>query len=1372
MNKGWIGLSITIILASAPIPVAVRVGQERRETPSTTHGGKLPDPILTDAYIQEYRNLPLQFEANQGQTDDRVKFLSRGSGYLVFLTSEEAVLAVRPPTGKVDGSAARKPGLARGDRKSNSQPSTVVRMKLVGANRSAQVRGVDELPGKSNYFRGNDPTKWRTNVPTYARVEYIQVLPGVDLVYYGNSGQLEYDFVIAPGASPRAIHMSVEGAEKVEVTPGGDLQVCLHDINLYLKKPTISQMHGHERRDIEGGYRLEGANKVSFRVGAYDASEPLVIDPVLTYATYLAGMSSDFATGIQVDVAGNTYLTGETQSSDFPPGPPNTSSGRAFGDVFVTKINFAGTAVVFTTFLSGSNLDVGNALALDPSGNIYVTGETASPDFPIVNPLHSTCNNCPNAVHGFVTKLDPSGSTLVYSTFIAGSGNETGYAITADSGGNAYVAGVTKSQDFPTTPGALQPSPGDPVSACQIQAFDTCGDGFAAKIKPDGSAFVYATYLGGSLYDHVSGIAVDASGNAYVTGRTYSQNFPTTSGAFVSNCDPTNVCNTLYLNPFVTKLNATGSAVIYSSYLTGSSSFADSYGSGISVDASGNAYVTGTTGAANFPTTAGAFQQQCVKDSSGFCITSAFVSKFNATGSSLVYSTRIGGNGGESGSAIVVDAAGNAFIAGTTGSTDFPLVAPVESCLNGTPPVVSSGFLTELNPQGSAPVYSTCIGGGLIRVLAGALAVDSEGAVYLTGGLQRIQRDLPTTAGAFQTALQISNISAAYVMKVSPASGAAAAFDSHSLTFTDQTVGTTSGAAPIDLYSAGSAPLNLGSVVATGDFNVTHNCGSSVAGASSCTLSVTFIPTATGTRTGTVVVTDNAADSPQTLQLSGTGINPAVTLSPGNLTFGSQQIGTSSSVQNITLANSGVGPLVLTMITPQPPGDFQESDNCLGVVAQGSSCTLNVRFTPTAGGTRSATLALTDNAQNSPQLVPLTGTGTGPGISFSTTNVVFPSQPASTTSAPQNVTLTNNGTATLTISNIQLPPAFSQSNTCGSSVAAGVNCILSLTFAPPTPGNYQGALAISDNVPTSPQSITLSGSSSGTSSASLSPTSLSFGTVLEGTTSMPQSVTFSNTGNAPLNISAISVVGVDYTQTNNCGSSVAAGVICTINVSYAPTSSGTNQTRIDITDDAANSPQSIALSGTGTEFLLTPAAGAPTSQTVNAGATANYSLTLTPSATTRDTVTLACSGAPSAAVCSVSPAQQTFGSSAAVAVSVSVTTASRAALPLNPGFPLLYPLFRYLVVLSMLIVLSKMGMLAIRVMSHTGDRLIRRPANCLVFALSLLPILFIGCGGGGSSPLPPRGGGTPAGNYTLTVTAVSASSPNPNQAVSLSLKVN
>ena len=1353
MKRGCLALFATSLLGLAGSLLAPHSVQQRQSTRYIAeHKQNLRGSASKHfARLPEYGNLPLSFEANQGQTDSRVKFLSRGRGYALFLTSEEAVLKLRSLTGKGDHPAARKPMPARADGKSDSQRSAMVRLKLEGANRSAQVRGVEELPGRSNYFRGNDPTNWRIDIPSYARVEYVEVYRGVDLVYYGNLGQLECDFVVAPDADPKVIRLTVEGARRMEIDLNGDLVLHTQNGDLLLRKPATYQEEDGVRKPVAARYVLRGNHRVGFALAPYDARKPLVIDPVLSYATFLGGSGSDFASAIAVDGAGNAYVTGMTVSPDFPTVMPIQPTYAGGNDAFVAKLNATGSGLIFSTFLGGTGLDKGNGIALDPAGNVYVTGQTTSPDFPLANAFQKTCANCPSGSHVFVAKLNPSGNALVYSSYLGGSLADTGFGIVADASGAAYVAGDTISTDFPTTPGAFQPTCAGGLTECT--------DGFVAKVKSDGSALAYSTYLGGTLDDHVTAIAIDSSGNAYVTGNTSSRNFPTTPGAFISTCDIATLCNGGFQNAFVTKLNATGSALVYSTYLGGSA--ANNAGEGIAVDAAGDAYVTGGTASLNFPTTSGVVQPHCTLTSDGLCDGNAFITEVKPDGSGLLNSTYLGGSFSDSGSGIAVDPSGEIYVVGIVTSGDFPTASQLQPCpATG----ITSSFVTKLNAAASNLVFSTCVAGLTRSNSFGGIALDSSGNVYLAGGGEI---GFPTTAGVFR-----ASGPGAAVVKISLVDAPGTAFSSQNLVFTDQTVGTTSFTQVITLFNMGSASLTINSIVASGDFGQTNNCGSTVASASACTINVTFSPTATGSRSGTIAITDNAAGSPQSLSLTGTGILPAATLAPSSLTFGSQQIGTSSAAQNITLSNTGIGPLVLTTIVPAPPGDFQEADDCFGLVPQGASCTLSVRFTPTAGAARTATLTLTDNAQNTPQLVPLTGTGIGPGISFSTTNVVFPNQSPGTTSMPQTVTIMSAGTAALTISSIQLPPAFSQSNNCGTSVAAGVSCALSVTFSPPTSGYYQGAIAISDNVPTSPQSITLSGSSPGTPTVALSSSSLAFGTVLEGTTSMPQSVTLSNSGNGPLNISSISVVGVDYTQTNSCGNSVAAGANCTISVSYAPSSSGTNQTRIDITDDAANSPQSIALSGTGTEFLLAPASGAPTSQTVNAGATTNYSLTLTPSAGTRDTVTLSCSGAPSAAVCSVSPTQQTFRSSSAVGISVSVSTTSRSALLMRPEFPNLYPFLRYLVVLAILIGLSIAGFLTRRAIGHTGALLVKRPGLCSVFVLVALLLVFIGCSGGNSAPPPPPSGGTPAGTYTLNVTAASASSTNPNQTVSLTLQVN
>ena len=334
--------------------------------------------------VEAYGKLPLSFEANEGQTDSRVDFLSRGSGYSLFLTPTEAVLALRkpvassgPPTRHTDSEAEEAP----------ATPPAVARMKLVGANPSPRVTGLEELPGKSHYFLGNDPDKWRTNVSHYAKVQYNDVYPGVDLVYYGNQRQLEYDLVVAPGATPDAITLSFEGAEKLRIDAQGDLLLETPGGEIRQHKPLVYQEVDGVRREIAGTYALRGGRRVGFQVAAYDSSQPLIIDPVLVYSTYLGGTSSERGRGIAVDASGNAYATGETSSTGFPTASPVQASSGGGRDAFVTKFNTAGNGVVYSTFLGGSGTDIGVGIAVDASGNAYVTGNTFSDRLPHVQSL-------------------------------------------------------------------------------------------------------------------------------------------------------------------------------------------------------------------------------------------------------------------------------------------------------------------------------------------------------------------------------------------------------------------------------------------------------------------------------------------------------------------------------------------------------------------------------------------------------------------------------------------------------------------------------------------------------------------------------------------------------------------------------------------------------------------------------------------------------------------------------------------------------------------------------------------------------------------------------------------------------------------------
>jgi len=693
-----------------------------------------PAAAATDARVNEnYGKLPLQFEANRGQTQKDVRFLSHGPGYNLYLTAGEAVLVLTKPN--PDAKRDVRDTQARPDAKAPLK-SVALRMSLVGATRDPQVSGLDELPGKANYFVGRDRSKWHTNVPTYAKVQYGNVYPGIDLVYYGNQRQLEYDFVVAPGADPKKIVLGFKGADKLEIGPEGDLVLHAGGGNIRQHRPVIYQEIDGIRRKIAGSYVRKGANRVGFQVAAYDTTRPLVIDPVLSYSTFLGG-GSGFA--IAVDATGAAYVVGGTGSADFPttPGAFDTSFNGG-DDVFITKLNAAGSALVYSTFLGGSSDDLPSAIAVDATGAVYVTGFTSSPsDFPTTPGAFDTSFNGGSTIirpaDVFVTKLDPAGSTLVYSTFLGGSGNEFSIGIAVDAMGAAYVTGTTDSTDFPTTPGA----------------FDTSfKGGFVTKLNAAGSALVYSTFLGGSgCCDATSGIAVDATGAAYVTGTTFSVDFPTTPGALNTSF------NAGFTDAFVTKLDANGSALVYSTYLGGSSSEG---GSGIFVDATGAAYVTGNTSSADFPTTAGAF------DRSPNGGPDVFVTKLNATGSALVYSTYLGGKSDDFGKSISVDSAGAAYVTGSTNSTDFPTTAGAfDTSLNGgrtvtpllgggggpPPPPPTDVFITKLDAAGSALVYSSFLGGS--RFDSGSGTVDATGSAYMTGGTS--SSDFPTTPGAFNT---------------------------------------------------------------------------------------------------------------------------------------------------------------------------------------------------------------------------------------------------------------------------------------------------------------------------------------------------------------------------------------------------------------------------------------------------------------------------------------------------------------------------------------------------------------------------------------------------------------------------------------------
>ena len=583
---------------------------------------------------------------------------------------------------------------------------------------SADPTADDPHPSTANYFIGSNPANWRSNISAYSRVRYRNLYPGIDLVFYGNAGRLEYDFTVLPGADPSRIRIALEGADRIAVTERGDLAITHAGYEIAFLKPAIYQDSKDGRHAVAGSYRLSNKT-VRFQVGSYDHTLPLVIDPVLTYATFFGGASDEAAYAVATDPAGNVYIAGYTASGNLPTtiGALERSFAGGSYDSFVAKFSPAG-AVLYSTYLGGSGDEEAYGLAVDSQGNAYITGYTTSADFPVTTgAIGGTLTGHSDA---FVAKLNPAGTVLDYSSYLGGSGDDTGYGITVDGSGDAFVAGSTSSTNFPVSTGSYR-------GAYSGGSFD----GFVTAIGPYGTSLLYSTYLGGSDEDVAYAIAVDGLGNTYVAGETLSPDFPNSPG----------VIQTSKLgsyDAFVASLNASGTALNYSTFLGGSS---DDHAYGVAVDSSGNAYVTGYTASTDFPHTAGVVQPHI---GGGY---DAFVTEVNPSGTALVYSTFLGGSGDDFAFAIAVDNIGNAYLTGDTSSTNFPVTA--DAAQRGLAAEYGA-FVAVLNSAGSALSYGTYLGGSGFQTGYGiALSPDRE---FIAAGYT-LSPDFPVTAVAAQTAL-------------------------------------------------------------------------------------------------------------------------------------------------------------------------------------------------------------------------------------------------------------------------------------------------------------------------------------------------------------------------------------------------------------------------------------------------------------------------------------------------------------------------------------------------------------------------------------------------------------------------------------------
>ena len=635
------------------------------------------------------RFLPLTFEPNRGQAEAGVEFIGRADGFALLLKRNEAVLSLRKPLQVPARSLASNSAQSNGE---SSVPHRLT-MKLEGANASPGIAGESRQEARANYFIGNDPAKWIRHIETYSRVSYSSVYRGIDLVFYGTDRQLEYDFTVAPGADPRAVKLRFEGADVVELDSEGALMLHTAAGPVRHDRPVAYQQSKGTRLGVPAEFRRLDDGTIGFSVGEYDHSLPLVIDPVLVYSTYLGGSAADTCRGILADSTGSVFLVGDSFSSNFLTNASTTNS-----DVFLGKLSSNGLLLTYT-FFGGSNNDTATGLSVDSGGNLYMCGTTESPDFPIFNSVGQSLLGASDA---FAVKLTPPADQFFYSNLIGGGGIETGVSLAADSSGSAYITGRTSSPDFPIV-GPIQPVYGGGDS-----------DAFVAKLAPDGKTLTYASFLGGSGTENLSertGISVDDSGNAYVTGDTQSSDFPTRNAL-----RPTKDGSASTSDGFVAKINASGSDFVYATYLGGSE---DDFSSAIETDLTGNAYVTGRTKSTSFTGSTATRPASASSD--------AFIAKLNAAGSAITYLTFVGGpNVDESGNAIAVDSSGNAVIAGNAGAGS-PTVNSIQSFSRGG----ADAFVARLGTTG-AVTFSTYLGGSN-EDTALAVGLDGTGAIYLAG---------------------------------------------------------------------------------------------------------------------------------------------------------------------------------------------------------------------------------------------------------------------------------------------------------------------------------------------------------------------------------------------------------------------------------------------------------------------------------------------------------------------------------------------------------------------------------------------------------------------------------------------------------------
>ena len=1128
----------------------------------------------------------LVFEPNAGQDQSDANYIVRSESYLARL-NRRSVSLVFSQAAKVD---ARN---RRGTEKSD------LTLEFRGALANVEPAGEQPLQGCIDYFPTGNPADWMTNIPTFRRVHYRSLYAGIDLSFYERDGRMEYDVDVAAGANPKALQIALNGQNEAKLNAQGDLVLKEENREVRFLKPNAYQLAANGTQEkVEAAYSLRASfpsgklvDTVSFVVGQYDHARALVIDPVLVYGELVPyPASAEQISAIAPDASGNVYLTGSSSSNN--------------GAAYIQKLDANGN-VLFTAQL-GTQIGVNpNAIAVDSAGNISVSGYANPGTVPTTSSAYQQSAGFAGA-NAFVAVLKSDGSALNYASYFGGT-QSASYAnsVAVDAQGKVYLTGYSSSSDFPTTSGAFATA-----------ANDGYNFGWVAKLDPTqagAASLLYATALPANQASVVeSAIAVDSSGNAYVTGNVAGPGFPATTGAYTYNGQQAGMGGV-----FVTKLNAGGSALVYSAGLGPGSA------NSVAVDGSGAAYVTGTVGYDDYPITPGAWQT---------AYPAGFATKLSADGTTLIYSTFLSGPSGYTGSGITPETisippgcAQNcvATIAGLTTATDLPLVNPIQS-FNAS---AGAGFIIQLASAGTSAAFSSYLSGvhGAFNSAPGAAnpmaAVDGSGNIYFAGNTA--STDVPLTAPIAQ------NAGYGYLAKIGPANGSSLLFTPNSVAFGAQTVGfstakSTATALPVaTLRNAGSQSvhLQLPFTVSDSDFSETDNCPATLPSGGACTLTFSFTPSTIGARSGTITATGNSSSVSAQLQLSGTGQDAGLLVaSPSSVTFANQATGTVSAAQTVTLSNTGNGPLTLGSLSMKQFNNadataFPEVDNCPVILDPEQSCQVSMQFAPSQLGSQSAYLS----SSNQADVAYVSGVGIASGaggsgsISLSASLLNFGAVSVGTVAPAQYSYLQNIGTVPVNVLGTSVTLTSAQGNAgdfsvslydsnigtaCATLLPGTANpaetspdiCGVSVTFTPSVAGTETATVSVTDTTSGSPHTFTVSGMGvAATQTLESIPGNAVFAEQPVGTSSASQAFYFYNTGTSPIAISRVLASGdfqINYTFNQCAGTtlnpySASSSNYCYVLVTFTPTATGVRTGNLELMDSATGNPQVFSLVGTG-----------------------------------------------------------------------------------------------------------------------------------------------------------------------------------------------